>query len=188
MTSPDDESSSEAAKNGHLAGELQDVATKGVAETTPEELEQRRQMHADWEKNFGDKVRQWRRARSWSQEDVAERLRQQGFEMHQTTVAKIERGTRPLRVAEAAALAFIFRVPPLAVFHSPGPEEQPEQLKDLQLQMNRAEERLEHVAKALDHTGAIYATSVAHIQMLARRINEAAVEDETERESASETE
>jgi hypothetical protein len=40
--------------------------------------------------------------------------------------ARVERGTRPLRVAEAAAIATIFRVPPLAVFLGPAPTQMPQ--------------------------------------------------------------
>lgn len=68
--------------------------------------------HLQLEKDFGTRVRELRRACNWSQEYLAQRLKGEGFEMHQTTVAKIEAGTRPLRVAEAAALAHIFSVPP----------------------------------------------------------------------------
>src|ERR1700736_1720387 len=117
MTSSDE--SSEIAEDRELAEALQELLTKELAETTPEELAARRRVYEYWEKSFGEKVRQWRRERNWSQEEVADKLRAQGFDMHQTTVAKIERGTRPLRVAEAAAIATLFRVPPLAVFLGP---------------------------------------------------------------------
>src|SRR6516162_3107550 len=75
-----------------------------------------RQRHESWKKRFGEVVRGWRQSRCWSQEDVSEKVRHQGFEMHQTTVAKIERGTRPLRVAEATAIAEVFEMPIMAVF------------------------------------------------------------------------
>jgi hypothetical protein len=39
--------------------------------------------------------------------------------MHQTTVAKLEAGKRPLRVAEAVALAQVFGLPLLAMFYMP---------------------------------------------------------------------
>lgn len=38
------------------------------------------------------------------------------FNLHQTTIAKIELGKRPLRVAEMFALSHVFRMPPGAVF------------------------------------------------------------------------
>lgn len=45
--------------------------------------------------------------------------------MHQTTVAKIERGTRPLRVAEATAIAEVFEMPIMAVFELSLPGDPP---------------------------------------------------------------
>lgn len=95
-----------------------------------------------WERSFGGKIRDWRRARSWSQEDLAQKMTELGFEMHQTTVAKIERGTRPLRVAEAVALAQVFDVPALAVFHGPGPELEP-------LSISRMREHMESIEESL---------------------------------------
>jgi transcriptional regulator with XRE-family HTH domain len=148
--------------------------------TTPANV---RRMHENWEKEFSDKVRQWRHARNWSQEEVAERLRRHGFEMHQTTVAKIERGTRPLRVAEASALAAIFEVPPLAVFHGPGPEEQPENVKELQRQMDDAQRRLGLAQEMIAKTGELYATVFKEIQSLAMKINEAAADKQKKQDS-----
>lgn len=116
MDDAPDGPTSEADKDRELAELLQQGLEEELAEISPEELAKTRGVYEYWETSFGTKVRQWRQARNWSQEDLADRLRLQGFDMHQTTVAKIERGTRPLRVAEAAAIANIFRVPPLAVF------------------------------------------------------------------------
>jgi transcriptional regulator with XRE-family HTH domain len=65
------------------------------------------------------KVAQLREERGWSQAELARRLSAIGFEMHQTTVAKLESGKRPLRVAEVFALAEVFGLPPLAMFRMP---------------------------------------------------------------------
>lgn len=62
------------------------------------------------EKIFGRNVREFRRRRGWSQEDLAQRLSAVGYSMHQTTVAKLEAGSRPTPVGEAKALAGIFEV------------------------------------------------------------------------------
>src|SRR6476661_7860338 len=124
-TKPDD-----MAGERELAEMYQQALTSDL-EPSLEDPAGRRSLYEYWEKNFGEKVRQWRRERNWSQEDVADKLRMQGFDMHQTTVAKIERGTRPLRVAEAAAIAAVFRVPPLAVFLGPPPTQMPWALNKL---------------------------------------------------------
>jgi transcriptional regulator with XRE-family HTH domain len=65
------------------------------------------------------KVAQLREERGWSQAELARRLSAVGFEMHQTTVAKLEAGKRPLRVAETFALAEVFGLPPLAMWYMP---------------------------------------------------------------------
>lgn len=62
------------------------------------------------ERRLGAKVRELRRERGWSQEDLARRLDAFGYQMHQTTVAKLEAGERPIRVNELAALAVILEV------------------------------------------------------------------------------
>ena len=44
----------------------------------------------------------------WNQTEVSRRLAAYGFTMHQSTVAKLESGTRPIRLNEVAALAQVF--------------------------------------------------------------------------------
>ncbi|MFD7645621.1 helix-turn-helix domain-containing protein [Kitasatospora sp. NPDC059795] len=52
-----------------------------------------------------------RKAARLSQEDVAERMTRLGFKFHQTQVAKIENGTRPVRFDEVIGLAKALSVP-----------------------------------------------------------------------------
>jgi transcriptional regulator with XRE-family HTH domain len=181
-----DDTASRSARYEELAGLWQQALTKDLAEmtpeeaeTTPEELAERRQIYEHWETSFGEKVRQWRHKRNWSQEDLAERLRQHGFDMHQTTVAKIERGTRPLRVAEAAAIATIFRVPPLAVFLGPPPEKIPWSLDKMHEALRQAEENLATFEELMTDTAEMYAKHKADVTELSRMLNEAALKAET---------
>ncbi|WP_197506996.1 helix-turn-helix domain-containing protein [Mycobacterium sp. 852002-50816_SCH5313054-b] len=146
----------------------------------------RRQEHESWEKTFGEMVRQWRRARSWSQEQVAELLRLEGFDMHQTTVAKIERGARPLRVAEAAAIAYIFDVPPLAIFESRPPEGYPDTIKDLQVALDRQKESAKRVARDLENTAKQYAVELAMVHGIAYEMNQSAAQGQMEQASDAE--
>ncbi|MGO9926553.1 MAG: helix-turn-helix domain-containing protein [Mycobacterium sp.] len=141
-------------------------------------LKQRREYYEQWEKSFGDKIRQWRRERNWSQEDVAAHLRDQGFDMHQTTVAKIDSGTRPLRVAEALALGHIFKVPALAIFEGPGPEDQPENIAELQRELDMAEQSAGHRRDEIDSAAEYYAAEVSRIKQIAERINRSAAQQE----------
>lgn len=63
------------------------------------------------EAQFGETVKKFRLAHRLSQLQLAELLADKGFAMHQTTVAKLEKGTRPIRLAEAFALADILLMP-----------------------------------------------------------------------------
>jgi len=71
------------------------------------------------EETMCDKFRILREEHGWSQKDLAERMVEYGFDFHQSTIAKLENHTRPLRVAEMFALSHIFKMPPGAVFFMP---------------------------------------------------------------------
>jgi transcriptional regulator with XRE-family HTH domain len=148
-------------------------------ETDPASL---RQMHEHWEQMFGRKIRLQRQARSWSQEDLARKLQEQGFDFHQTTVAKLERGARPLRVAEAAALALIFRLPPLAVFHGPGPEDPPASwaLNQLQESLTLAEENANYMKTMMEDAAKRYVNQQAAVYDYARIISDVAARAQKE--------
>ena len=139
---------------------------------------QRRQVHEDWEKSFGDNVRHWRRERNWSQEDLADKLRSEGFDLHQTSVAKIERGTRPLRVAEAAAIATIFRVPPLAVFVGSPQTEARSPLNQLNDMIAAAQNLLNDMKADMSRSAGRYVEQEAHVLALARILNQTALDAE----------
>lgn len=65
----------------------------------------------DVEREFGALARDSRKRKRLSQQDVAEAMSSRGFPMHQTTLAKLERGQRPLRMSEAVALSDILLIP-----------------------------------------------------------------------------
>ncbi|GAA4626709.1 hypothetical protein GCM10023196_036050 [Actinoallomurus vinaceus] len=58
-----------------------------------------------WEKNFGEQVRRIRKARGMSQEDLARALAGTSVPRHQSTIAKLEAASRPLRLNEACDIA-----------------------------------------------------------------------------------
>lgn len=102
-----------------------------------------------------DKFRQLREERGWSQLEISEKLADMGIDMHQTTVAKMERGKRPLRVAEMYALGWIFGLPPGAVFWLPSREGMPpsmatmtEQLAAIDEQQNEMREQFLEVFRS----------------------------------------
>lgn len=78
-----------------------------------------RELFLNMEELVGRKFASLREERGWSQHDVAVRMTDVGFNMHQTTVAKLEGGKRPLRFAEMAALSSIYGLPLEAVLYLP---------------------------------------------------------------------
>lgn len=74
-----------------------------------------RKEYTDAEAKIGANIRDERQRQGLSQEHLATLLRTFGFEMHQTTVAKIEGGKRPLRVAEMFAFADALSLPWLSL-------------------------------------------------------------------------
>jgi transcriptional regulator with XRE-family HTH domain len=73
-------------------------------------------MTNEWERLFGKRVQDLRLAMGWTQEDLAQRMTDAGHPMHQTTVTKLEKGTRPTSVAEVGALSTLFDVSIGAIF------------------------------------------------------------------------
>lgn len=59
----------------------------------------------------GQRAREIRTIEGRSQESVVTAMRGRGFQWHQTTISRIERGEQPLTLAEAAALADIYGQP-----------------------------------------------------------------------------
>lgn len=62
------------------------------------------------EREFGAKVRTLRKAHGMSQTALAKRMADLGWVAHQTTVNRIEHGTRPLRLSESIDLATILGI------------------------------------------------------------------------------
>lgn len=62
------------------------------------------------EERFGQRVRELRTGRGWSQEKLAEEMTVRGFQLHQTQVGKIESGARPVHLGEVHMLADVLGV------------------------------------------------------------------------------
>ncbi len=87
--------------------------------------------HISPERAFGLRIRSLRRARSWTQDEVAQWMTAAGYPMHQTTVAKIESGSRPTSVGEVDALASIFGKSVASLFTDGEPESRQEEVARL---------------------------------------------------------
>lgn len=60
------------------------------------------------ESQFIENVQRLREAKGWSQGELARQMANDGWDgFHQTTISRIEKGQRPIRLAEARALARI---------------------------------------------------------------------------------
>lgn len=182
LVTASDPSALAAVQNQQYARELREKLPPEAADSSINDLARRRAGHEAWEKRFGEVVRGWRLDRNWSQEEVAEKLRYEGFEMHQTTVAKIERGARPLRVAEASAIGAVFDMPVIAVFELSLPHDapwwssdsQPAALREKQDLLERARELSERARKQLYSAAEDYAYFLAEIEKLVLAMNNAA--------------
>jgi transcriptional regulator with XRE-family HTH domain len=60
------------------------------------------------EDHFARRLRTEREHRGWSQAETAKLLSDKGIPMHWTTIAKIEKGDRSVRIDEAAGIADLF--------------------------------------------------------------------------------
>lgn len=76
------------------------------------------ELHAGWrdeyleaEKRVAANIKNERLRSGLSQEQLASALRSYGFDLHQSTIAKIESGKRPIRLAEMFAIADSLSVP-----------------------------------------------------------------------------
>ena len=64
------------------------------------------------ESRFAANMRAMREALGWNQSELARRLTEAGLEgFHQTTISRIEKGERPIRLGEATVAAQVFQVP-----------------------------------------------------------------------------
>lgn len=123
-----------------------------------------REIFLEYEVIAGRKFEQLRRDRGYSQHEIAERMTNLGFKMHQTTVAKLEQGRRPLRVAELAAMGSIFGLPVEAVLYLPNPKQAPDveylaaELHQVDEAIRETEERLLEFVRNEIKTLATYGT------------------------------
>jgi transcriptional regulator with XRE-family HTH domain len=62
------------------------------------------------ENHFRKRLKDERERRKWKQEELANKLVAKGIPMHWTSIAKIEKGSRSVRIDEAAAIADLFGI------------------------------------------------------------------------------
>jgi transcriptional regulator with XRE-family HTH domain len=112
------------------------------------------------EKAIGRRIREQRIDSGLSQAELALRLVAHGFDAHQTTVAKIENGARPLRVAELMTFGVALNVPWISLALEPlvpqiGDRDEREYVMQLR------ENSLRHIEKQMGQTLQGYARQYA---------------------------
>jgi transcriptional regulator with XRE-family HTH domain len=147
------------------------------AEDRAEHASEMRRMLLEHERSLCQQVARHREERGWSQAELARRLSAIGFDMHQTTVAKLEAGKRPLRVAEALALAQVFGLPLLAMFHMPvkGEDHGMDYMRDrLKVIDDRLEKAGDQIMRTVDAFAKTYAEWSAERLIVADNMRRAA--------------
>ncbi len=94
----------------------------------------------DMEKAMGTRIRGVRERRGLSQAQLSDLVKSRGFNLHQTAIAKIEAGKRPLRVGEFFALSDCLGFTPMGLFYLPEVAIAPRPLKELDALLAAAHE------------------------------------------------
>ena len=142
-------------------------------------LRDERRHHGTWREIFetaeaavGAKVRALRVERGWSQGDLADKLDEVGWPIHQTNISKLEAGRRPIRVAELHALAAVFGLPPIALWYLPVPGE-PWSLARMRQELEQMDERVARSEEYLRTAVRMYADHQFERERLVLAMNEA---------------
>lgn len=125
----------------------------------------------DLEKIVGQRVRQLREAAGLTQQELGASLFLHGEPLHQTTVAKLEAGTRPLRLNDVGALAAFFDVPIESLWQSEDVVD--EELREALAKVHEMGKRA-LAAKRASETASERAKVAAEVAHLAREDLEAA--------------
>lgn len=103
------------------------------------------------EKLAGLEIRRLREARGWSQQELARRMASFGYQWHQTMIARIEAGSRPLRVNELTDFAALFGVTILDLtIPKVSLEDAADEIARLEPELKAAAEKFESAEKAVD--------------------------------------
>lgn len=95
------------------------VGTRDTEEADPRPA-QRRATSEAWAAQLMENLRILREQRNWSQTDVCVRLAEEGYDIAQPTLARMEAGNRAVRLAEVHALAMVFGISPTELLATGG--------------------------------------------------------------------
>lgn len=68
---------------------------------------------------IGHRIKELRKAKGWTQVNLAAQFQLRGWDMSHQTVAKIETGVKPVRDIEIVQLSLLFDVPITELFEVP---------------------------------------------------------------------
>lgn len=103
---------------------------------------------AEEEARFVAAVKRMREEHGWSQGELAKRMADSGWEgFHQTTISRIEKGERPVRLGEARGLAKALGG---LVGHMILPSEESKAIRNLEVQVSVTEEAARQLAGAAE--------------------------------------
>ena len=120
-----------------------------------------------WEQMFGARVKQLRKARGWTQDELARRLTAAGFPTGQTTVAKMESGDRPTSVGEIATIAELFETPVGVLFDRPDDDDVAVRLPVVEARVKQLDHDRNQLREQLAARDAEHEAAVAEYQKLA---------------------
>lgn len=135
-------------------------------------------MTGDIERFIGAKVRQLREERSCSQADLARKLAEVGWAMHQTTISKVEAGSRPIRVADVYAFAEVLGVPAASFFFAIQPDGEEPAADELRDRLMAADQAAQEAEQVLLKASSDYAEALAERDRLARAANHSSGDDQ----------
>lgn len=137
-----------------------------------------RERFEAFERGIGRIIRAHRMRLGWSQQELAERMIAGGFAgIIQTTVAKVEAGTRPLRLSEFVGFAHALGMPWQAMLAQQEPLlDERDPLADLERRVGAAQvledDALEQLREGIESMSALYAERRAERAALAREYDE----------------
>lgn len=123
----------------------------------------------------GQRIKEFRMARGWSQRELANRMKAAGYPWIQTTVAKTEAADRPLRLNEIANLAAVLGVTANDLMTIPADDYEHaalvSQLSDLRVRAGGAQRRVKECEQARDQAERELRQARAEAQEIYRKLS-----------------
>jgi transcriptional regulator with XRE-family HTH domain len=118
----------------------------------------------------GQEIQRLRRARGWSQDEVARKMKPYGYDFNQALISRIELGQRPLRVRELVDFAALFGLQPAALL-KPWPQMSLESVEAAIAELEPALEQAEALAGKAESARREALTIEARLNLLRQRQN-----------------